>query len=119
MISAFHGHREILKILLDHGADTEIKDLFGKKAVDRAKDQNTANLIQNLGDPSRYYSIPSPRKTRTPNYSPRKRRDNSSTGKQRSSSKPRPSTQRALEEISGKRFQSPHAVSMTHLHLTK
>ncbi len=47
MISAYHGHRQIVKELLARKADTSAQDLFGKKAIDRAKDAEVVRLLQN------------------------------------------------------------------------
>jgi hypothetical protein len=47
MISAYHGHRQIVKELLARKADTSAQDLFGKKAIDRAKDAEVLRLLQN------------------------------------------------------------------------
>jgi len=37
MIAAYHGHKNIVQILLERDADLNAKDLFGKTAFDRAK----------------------------------------------------------------------------------
>lgn len=47
MISAYHGHRQIVKELLARKADTSAQDLFGKKAIDRAKDAEVVRLLTN------------------------------------------------------------------------
>ena len=47
MISAYHGHRQIVKELLARKADTSAQDLFGKKAIDRAKDAEVIRLLTN------------------------------------------------------------------------
>jgi len=54
MIATYHGHANIVKILLDRGADTEIADCFGKKAKDRAKDSTIIRLIEKADDKSTY-----------------------------------------------------------------
>jgi len=50
MISAYHGHRQIVKELLARKADTSAQDLFGKKAIDRAKDAEVVRLLQNTSN---------------------------------------------------------------------
>lgn len=50
MISAYHGHRQIVKELLARKADTSAQDLFGKKAIDRAKDAEVLRLLQNTSN---------------------------------------------------------------------
>jgi len=46
MISAYHGHKQVVKELLNRNADTSIQDLFGKKAIDRAKDPIIIRMLQ-------------------------------------------------------------------------
>lgn len=50
MISAYHGHRQIVKELLARKADTSAQDLFGKKAIDRAKDSEVIRLLTNTSN---------------------------------------------------------------------
>lgn len=46
MIAAYHGHRHIVRELLLRKADASIQDLFGKKAVDRAKDPEIIRMLK-------------------------------------------------------------------------
>lgn len=46
MIATYHGHRGIVKILLERGADVDVSDCFGKKARDRAKDEVIVKMIE-------------------------------------------------------------------------
>lgn len=59
MIAAYHSHRQIVKELLSNNADSTIQDLFGKKAIDRAKDQTVIKMLQTNANKS---EILSPRK---------------------------------------------------------
>jgi hypothetical protein len=38
MISSYNNYKEIILILLSNGARKDIKDKFGKRAINRAKD---------------------------------------------------------------------------------
>jgi ankyrin repeat protein len=40
------GHVEVIKILLAHGADTQIEDNKGKKAINFARSQEIKDLLQ-------------------------------------------------------------------------
>lgn len=59
MISAYHGHKQVVKELINKNADTSIQDLFGKKAIDRAKDPIIIRMLQ--GDKS-LLTVSSPRR---------------------------------------------------------
>ena len=50
MIAAYHGHKNIVQILLERDADLNAKDLFGKTAFDRAKNPQITKLLQNRQD---------------------------------------------------------------------
>ena len=47
MIASYHGHKEIVKILLENNADINIQDCFGKRAIDRSKDNMIIKMLQN------------------------------------------------------------------------
>lgn len=42
------GHTEVVTILLEEGADIEVRDLMGKTALDLAREQNNANIAKLL-----------------------------------------------------------------------
>lgn len=46
MISAYNGHKDIVRLLLEKNADATIKDCFDKTALDRAKDQKIIKMLQ-------------------------------------------------------------------------
>lgn len=46
MIATYHTHKNVVKILMERGADTNVQDTFGKRAIDRTKDPNIINLLE-------------------------------------------------------------------------
>lgn len=44
--AAMCGHRKLVKVLLEHGADVYVKDKFGKTPLDKAKDPIIIDLIK-------------------------------------------------------------------------
>lgn len=48
MISTYHGHRDIVRLLLDYNADVNVTDCFGKRAVDRAKDSAIIRTLERI-----------------------------------------------------------------------
>ena len=48
MYAAEKGHIEIVKLLLDHGADINAKDKDGKTALDLARENNKEKIVEYL-----------------------------------------------------------------------
>ena len=63
MIASYHGHKEIIKILLEHNADIYIQDCFGKRAIDRAKDNTVIKILQNEEEKLNTMTAKSPKLT--------------------------------------------------------
>ncbi len=66
MIATYHGHANIVKVLIDRGADIDIADCFGKKAKDRAKDNTIIRLIERADNKSTYSASKSASNKKTP-----------------------------------------------------
>ena len=49
MMAAHQGYEEIVRILIENGADVDISDKFGKKAYDRAKNPSIFYLLSSAG----------------------------------------------------------------------
>ena len=49
MMAANQGYKDIVQILLESGANPDITDKFGKKAYDRAKNQNVFYMLSSAG----------------------------------------------------------------------
>jgi ankyrin repeat protein len=47
MIASANGHSEVVKLLLDKGASTSLKNKFGKTAVDVAANEEIKILLTN------------------------------------------------------------------------
>ena len=63
MIASYHGHKEIIKILLENNADIYIQDCFGKRAIDRAKDNTVIKILQNEEEKLNAITAKSPKLT--------------------------------------------------------
>jgi len=50
MAAAYRGHIDVIRVLLDHGADVSIKDQQGKTALLWAEAQGHADVAQVLRD---------------------------------------------------------------------
>jgi len=46
MIATYHGHKEIVRLLIDNKANAHIQDCFGKKAIDRTRDPEIIKLLE-------------------------------------------------------------------------
>lgn len=64
MISAYNGLIEIVKLLLQKGADPRIEDSFGKKPADRAKDPKIIKLLNDAIDEFTLGGVPLPAQQR-------------------------------------------------------
>ena len=73
MISTYHGHRDIVRLLLDYGADVTIADCFGKKAVDRARDTAIARILERAeNEPRSTHASKKPEvKIQSPKFNPK------------------------------------------------
>lgn len=49
MIAAAQGYEDLVEFLLEHNADLNLKDKYGKKAVDKAKNQSVFYMLSSAG----------------------------------------------------------------------
>jgi hypothetical protein len=108
MIAAYHGHLEVVKLLLDFRADTDIQDCFGKRAIDRAREQPIVDI---LNAHQRGHHSVEPKSLQvnpfSPKYSPKTRFSNNQTLTNTVSAKKLPGRDSSRGVVSPGNFSSP------------
>jgi len=46
IIAAYHGHAQIVRLLLQYKADPTLKDSFGKCAIERTRDRKIIKILE-------------------------------------------------------------------------